>query len=246
MENGPKLAIGVSVVMVVALGIRVGLIYKANHEPGPTRGGDTAERRIDQDFLVYRKKERPTTPADEKDLIGKTIWVAAGGQMDYYPDTGKHAEYQRAVGVLPGAEPLLVQEVFEQKAPTAEPLRIPAGQKQVLLGFTLPKSRDPKTLYALPVGDFDQGSYTFFSDDIFYYDDPHTMYNHWPASAWQHIDKHEAAPGMTEDQVAMALGQVATPSSESVGNRSIQYDNVGHPVTVVFENGKATTVTPGS
>jgi hypothetical protein len=40
MENGPKVAIGVSLVMVAALGIRVGLIYKANHEPGTTRGGD--------------------------------------------------------------------------------------------------------------------------------------------------------------------------------------------------------------
>jgi hypothetical protein len=246
MENGPKVAIGISVVMVLALGVRIGLIYKANHEPGPTRPGETASRKIDPDFLVFRKKMRPSTPADEKDLIGKTVWVAAGGQLSYFPDKGKHADYAKPQGVLPGAEAMVVHEVFEQKAPAGVTMSIPAGQKQVLLGVSLPQSSDPKAMYAVPVGDFDEGSYTFLSDEILFYDDPHQLYNHWPAAVWQHIDKHEAAVGMTEDQVAMALGQVATPSNETAGNRSILYANAGHPVTVEFTDGKATRVSPGS
>jgi hypothetical protein len=245
MEKGPKIALAVTALMVLVIGGEFAWQYHLRHEEGPAP--KTAEDRpVEQDFLVYRKKERPTTPKDEQDLIGKTVWVAAGGQMSYYPDKAKHADYAEPVGELAGAEPLLIHEVFEQKAPASAAVRIPAGQKQVLLGFTMPKSGDPKAMYALPVGDFDEGAYTFFSDDIFFYDDPHQLYNHWPASVWEHIDKHEAAPGMTEDQVAMALGQVATPSGDSVGNRSIQYDNAGHPVSVEFENGKATKVTPDS
>jgi hypothetical protein len=245
MEKGPKIALAVSALMIVVIGGEFAWQYHLRHEDGPAP--KTSETRVvNQDYLVFRKKERPSTPKDEQDLVGKTIWVAAGGQMDYYPEKGKHADYAKPVSQLLGAEPLLVHEVFEQKAPANAAVRIPAGQKQVLLGFTMPKSSDPKAMYAVPVGYFDAGAYTFFSDDIFFYDDPHQLYSHWPADVWAHIDRHEVAVGMTEDQVAMALGQAATPSSDSVGNRSIDYTNAGHPVTVEFENGKATKVTPGS
>jgi hypothetical protein len=245
MENGPKLAIGVTVALVLAVGVRVGLIYKANHEAGPAKAA-TPEVKVNPDYLVFRKKLHPDSLADQRDLIGKTVWMAAGGEMDYYVDKGKHVDYAKPVGAVLDVEPMIIKEVFEEKAPSSgrAVMRVAPGEKQVLLGFTLPHSADPKTLYALPVGYYDQSGYTFYDDDMFFYDDPHQLYNFWPAQMWQHIDNHEPALGMNEDQMAMALGQVASPSSDSVGDRTMTYDNGGKPIVVEFENNKAVKITP--
>jgi hypothetical protein len=248
MENGPKLAIGATAVLVLAVGVRFGITYRANHEDGPERAQPAPSRKIDADDLVFLKKQRPDSLKDERELIGKTIWVSAANQMTYYVDTGKHVDYAKPMGLLQGAEPLIVKEVFEEKAPATgrAVMRIAAGEKHVLLGFTMPKSSDPQKLYAVPVGNYDASGYNFFTDEIFFYDDPHELYKHWGTAMWQHVDKHEAALGMSENQAMMALGQVITPHGDATGNRSVTYDNDGHPVTIEFENNKAVKITPGS
>jgi hypothetical protein len=250
MQKGPKIALAVTAVFVLAVAIRLDFAYKASHQTQtePAMDPSYGERAVSDDDMVVRRKERPDKLADEKTLIGKTVWVAAGGQVSYFPDAGKHADYSHPVGKLLGAEPLAVFEVFEQVAPTSGPgvTSIPPGKKQVLLGFTMPKSSDPKTKYAAPVGSYDDGAYTFYTDEMFFYDDPHTLYRHWGADTWTHIDKHEVVLGMSENQAMMALGQVTTPGSGTLGNQSLTFDNNGHPVTVVFEHDKATKITPGS
>ena len=100
-------------------------------------------------------------------------------------------------------------------------LRIPAGQRHVLLAFTLPKSADPNAQYAVPVGYYEAGNYTFSTDEIFFYSDPHVLYKHWGAAMWAHIDKHEAVPGMSENQAMMALGEVIQPGAGSKGFRHV-------------------------
>ena len=248
MENGKKIALGVTVLMIAVVGVRVGLIYRANHEEGPVPKPAYSESTMTDDDAVTMnlKKQRPDSLKDERALIGKTIWVSAADQMDYFHYANHHADYAHPVGTLMGAEPLIIQDVFEQVAPPKAPvlLRIPAGQRHVLLAFTLPKSADPKAEYAVPVGYYQGGFYTFSTDEIFFYDDPHISYKHWGADAWAHVDKHEVVPGMNENQAMMALGQIIKPSSDSIGNRTVNYDNNGHPVTIVFEKNKAVTVTP--
>jgi hypothetical protein len=246
METGPKIAIGVTAVFVVAIGVRVGLIYKANHEAGPAPAQPLASRKIDEDDLVFLKKQRPDSLKDERELIGKTIWVSAANQMSYYVDKGKHVDYAKPVGLLKGAEPLVVTEVFEEKPPATGPavMRIAAGQKHVLLGFTMPKSSDPKQMYAVPVGNYDATGYNFFTDEIFFYDDPHELYKHWGPAMWQHIDRHEAVLGMSENQAMMSLGQVIVPHGDKTGDRSVTYDNDSHPVTITFEGNKAVKIVP--
>jgi hypothetical protein len=248
MDTGPKIAIGATAVLILAVGIRLGLIYKANHEEGPVRAQPAPSRTIAADDLVYLKKEHPDSLKDERELIGTTLWVSAANQMDYYRDNGKHVDYSKPVGILKGAEPLVIKEVFEQKPPaTGRAIsRIAAGQKHVLLGFTLPNSADPATLYAVPVGNYDSTGYNFFTDEIFFYDDPHQLYSHWGTGMWQHIDKHEAVLGMSENQAMMSLGQVITPHGDKMGDRSVTYDNDGHPVTITFDNNKAVKVQPES
>jgi hypothetical protein len=84
-----------------------------------------------------------------------------------------------------------------------------------------------------------------YNDDLFFYDDPHTLFNYWPAEVWAHIDKHEPALGMSQRQVMMAVGQVQDPHGGTFANRSITFDNAGKPVTIEFQNDKAVKITPG-
>jgi len=246
MQTGPKVALASAGLFVLVVAGLIGNQYRKNHQEGPVRKDPTADIKTDPDNLVFFKKQRPDSLADQRALIGKTIWVSAGGQLDYFLDKGKHVDYAHPVGTLFGATPLLIKDVFEQKAPATGPAvaRIPAGQRHVLLAFTIPNSPDPNTLYATPVGDFDNGSYTMFNDDIFFYDDPHQLYSHWGPTVWAHIEKHEVVPGMSENQAMMALGEVMKPDSDNMGDRNVTYDNNGHPISIEFVKNKAVTITP--
>jgi hypothetical protein len=251
MTKGLKIALGLTVVFVVAIGVQLLWLHHRNvadENAQVHRQNEFVKPTMTEDDAVFLRKQRPDSLKDERELIGKTIWVSAGGQMDYYKDTAKHVDYAKPAGVLLGAEPLLIKDVFEEKAPanSRATFRIAPGQRQVLLAFTMPKSSDPSALYAVPVGNFDGGVYNFFTDEIFFYDDPHVLYKHWGPEMWSHIDKHEAVLGMSENQAMMSLGQTITPHGDTVGERSVSFDNNGHPVTIDFEHNKAVKITPGS
>jgi len=246
MQKGPKVALASAGLFVLVVAALLGNQYRKNHEQGPARKDPYADVKIDRDDMVFLKKERPDSLADERTLIGKTVWVSAGGQMDYYLDKGKHVDYAQPVGTLLGATPLAIKDAFEQKAPSTGRAvqRIPGGERQVLLGFTMPNSSDPKKEYATPVGNYANSLYTLVNDEVFFYDDPHQLYKHWGAETWAHIDKHEVVPGMSENQAMMALGQVMTPNSDATGDRFVTYDNNGHPIVIQFVKNKAVKITP--
>jgi hypothetical protein len=247
MDAGKKLALGGTALLIGLLGVRVYFAYRAHtDQSGPAQTQSIDEPALSDDDAVYPRKMRPDSLKDERELIGKTIWISAGGQLDYYKDSGKHVDYAKPVDTLHGAEPLEIKDVFEQVPPKAgrSTFRIPAGEKHVLLAFTLPNAADPKQLYATPVGYYEGGQYTLFSDEIFFYDDPHVLYKHWGPEVWSHVDKHEATLGMSENQVMMAIGQVSKPGGGEVGNRTVEYDNDGHPLEIEFEKGKAVKITP--
>jgi len=177
MDTGKKFAIGGTVVLLLAVGVRVGLIYHERQEA--EKPAEKADYKSDPDDLVFLKKMRPDSLKDEKELIGRTLWVAVAGEMDYYGYAGRKIDGSKVSGILPGAEPLLVKDAIEQAAPKGLPNRIPAGDRQVMLVFTLPKSADPAKEYVVPVGYREAGSYTFSTDDIFFYEDPHKLYSYW-------------------------------------------------------------------
>lgn len=197
-----------------------------------------AEYKSDPDDLVFLKQEHPMSLKDEKDLKGRTLWVSAGGQMDYFPFHGK-ADLAKSSGLLLSAEPILIKDVVEQVVPAKQAFRIPAGDKQVLLVFT--KAGDPKE-YATPVGYQQGGGYTFSTDQIYFYDDPHKLYDYWGPAVWKAIDEHRAEPGMTEREVQMALGQVSTPHGDVTGDRMVTYEDQGKQKNVTFVKNKATRV----
>ena len=244
MENGKKAAIGATVLLIAVVGIRVGLLVHQRHVDETAVAPAPVESKANPDDLVFLKQMRPDSMKDIKDLVGKTLWVSAGGQMDYYLYAGHKANYAKSEGILLGADPLVVKDAIEQVAPKSATFRIPGGDRQVLLVFTLPKSAKPDTQYAVPVGYQQDGAYTFEMDEIFFYDDPHVLYKHWSADQWAAIDVHKVIPGMSERQVELALGQVSKSESQTYGNRTVTFDDQGHPVDVTFTNDKATNIRP--
>jgi hypothetical protein len=239
MQTGVKVAIGATVVMALAIGIRVGLIYRERSNPGVAVKAPEREKIADDD-LVFLKKKRPSSMADLKELAGTTVWVSAGGQMDYYPYTGKRVVYGKPSGTLLGAEPMAVKGFAESVAPKAATVRIPGGDRQVSMIFTRPGSDDPAKEYAVPIGYHEAGQYTFYTDELFFYDDPHELYKHWGPEVWKAVDAHQVILGMNERQVELSLGQVSKSTSQDYGNRMVVFANLGKPMAVTFEKNHVT------
>ena len=234
---GKWIAAGAAV-LVLAVGGELLYIHHRNALDQATPTSPASNYKMDPDDEVFVKQDHPMSLKDEKDLKGQTIWVSAGGQMDYYPYARGKIDFKSA-GVLLGAEPIVIKDAIEAVAPARTAIRIPVGDKQIFLIFT--HASDPKE-YATPVGFVKDGDYTFLTDQIYFYDDPHKLYNYWGPQVWAAIDAHKAIPGMSERQTQMALGQVSTPHGDDTGNRTVEYFNNNHPENVTFVNGKSTKI----
>ncbi len=236
--NGLKFGLGGALLLVVAVG---GELLYLHHRNAVDAAAPVvkATYKSDPDDLVFLKNQHPMSLKDEKELKGHTLWLSAAGQMDYYPYNGHAVDFAHSQGVLLGAEKIMVKDAVEQVAPKKTAFRIPQGDKQVLLVFT--RDGDGKE-YAVPVGFKQGGDYTFSTDQIFFYDDPHTLYAHWGPAVWKAIGAHQAMVGMNERQVQMALGQVSNPHGEKIGDRMVEFYDGNHPKTVTFVGGKATKI----
>ena len=235
MNNGAKAAIGGTVVLVLAVGGELLWLHHERNAPAVVKAPERAVTADDD--LVFLKQKRPDSMKDIKELVGSTLWVSAGGQMDFYPYAGHAAQYGKSAGTLLGAEPIVVKDAVEQVAPKTATFRIPGGDKQVLLVFTKPNETKE---YAVPVGYKQNGQYTFQTDEIFFYDDPHELYKHWGPEIWKAVDAHQVIMGMNERQVELSLGQVSKSTSKTYGNRMVVFANLGKPMAVTFVNNKVT------
>lgn len=239
MEDGKKAAIAGTLILLAVVGIRVEMIRRERNAPIVLPQKAPTER-ISDDDLVFLKKKRPDSMADIKTLFGSKVWISAGGQMDYYPYVGHTVEYGKSAGTLLGAEPLVIKGAAEQVAPKKATFRIPGGDRQVSLVFTLPESSNPTKEYAVPVGYRQAGEYTFYTDELFFYDDPHELYKHWGPAIWKAVDSHQVILGMNERQVELSLGQVSQSVSNDYGNRVVIFANMGKPMAVTFVKNKVT------
>jgi len=102
MTTGKRTAIGITLALLLALAIRVEVIHHDRNASAPAAPAATAT--VDPDEVVFLKQQRPSSLADVKQLIGATVWVSAGGQLDYYPCAGHRANYAHSAGTLLGAD----------------------------------------------------------------------------------------------------------------------------------------------
>ncbi len=241
MNNGAKAAIGATAVLILAVG---GQLLWLHHERNAPVAVKAPEREvIADDDLVFLKKKRPDTLKDVKELDGLddmgvggwpdgvlSLCGARGSVWQECRDVaGSGADRREGRGGAGGAEGCDVSDSGRRQAGAA-------GVYEA--GITTRKE------YAVPVGYRQAGQYTFYTDEIFFYDDPHELYKHWGPEIWKAVDTHEVILGMNERQVELSLGQVSQSTSKDYGNRMVVFANMGKPMAVTFVKNKVTAFRP--
>jgi hypothetical protein len=217
---------------------RVWSIYEERHAPVVVKE-QPAERKITQDDTVFPRKLYIDDLKSAKALRGKTVWMQAGYTLEYYPYDGHAAELGHKLGLLPSVAALQIIDVEDQSTPPGWLSRIPRGASNFFVVFRKPGDAHA---YAVPVGGVEQGEAKFYTDDLFYYDDPHQLYRYWPGSVWQAIDDHQVKLGMSELQARMSLGQIQQSGSSDYGNRTVVYTAGERKVAVTFAKDRATEI----
>lgn len=232
MSKTAKIVQLVLLVAIVAAGVRVYLAYRER------RIGFEVEKKpevaLNPDYYVTPKKLHPQDLKDAKDLTKQPVWVQSGYRFTYYPYAGR-ADFDHPAGTLAPLEKLDIVNVVLDRTPGS------TTQKQVMALF----DKDGKH-YAFPIGVEENGSYTIYSDDMLFIQDPHELYKHWPAPIWKDIDDHQVKPGMNELQASFAIGMGSPEGTGAENPRIVDFPNNGNPVKITFTNGKATNIEKGS
>lgn len=226
-------------ILMVLAAARVGIIfYERSHEPEVQKPKPplASSYKITLDDYVTPHKLFPfDLKSAREEVAGKTLWMRAGNQVAFYPysSINRAIDPVRKAGVLAPLEKLQIKEVIAQSI---------HGQKQIVTIFT---RQGATAEYGVAVAKMSQGSYDFFINDLFFSDDPHQLYNHWPAEIWDAIDHHQVKNGMNELQASFALGTNIRATAGDYGNRSVQYIDGDHSTMVSFSDNKAVSVEPG-
>ena len=237
MKGWQKFGLATLVLLLIA-GVRIFLVWREHNAPMAQKP-QVERRKLTADDVVLPRKMYIINFKEARELIGKTVWMQSGFALDYYPYVAHHVDFAHKIGVLPSIQELKIQDVVMQKAPAGHVSLIPLGDKQV---FAIFKMANDLKEYATAIGYVQGSDSTYSCDDIFYYDDPHQMYKHWPADVWQAIDQHQVKPGMSELQTTMALGTMQQSDASTIGDRIVSYNSGGKKWMVSFQHDKATTV----
>ncbi len=189
---------------------------------------------LNPDYYVVPKKLYPYDLKSARQLTQQPVWVKEGYRYTIYPFKNGHADFAHEAGLLLPIEKLQIKDVVAQASPAAK------DERQVLAVF----SEEGKD-YAVPIGLEKNGEYKIYSDEMFYIQDPHDLYKHWPADVWQAIGEHRVKPGMNELQTDFAIG-MGVPMPGSSEEKTVNYPNGGKPLSVTYHDGKAAEIKQGS
>jgi hypothetical protein len=234
----------IGAITLLVLAIAAWRIISYEHErnaPGVV-ANKPAERQVSEDQLVFVKRMLIDSMKSARVLNGKSVWMKTGYTVIYYPYRTGRIVFTQPAGWLPPAQELQVKDFVEVTTPPDWASSIPRGPKNAFVVFTEPGRSGE---FAAPVASLDGAQSNWACDDIFFYDDPKTLY-HWPADVWQAVAQHTAKQGMSEFQTTMALGNLQQSDSKDYGNRTVKYVTADqgqtHHFSVAFAGDKATSV----
>ena len=216
-------------------------VWKHRQNPGIISQKDENET-LSKDDLVVMRAFFPQHFEDTLRLEGTTVWMKNGYTMSYFPYSGGHVEFARRVGVIPPAQRMEIKKIIKSAVPADVDDGVAHGSRQALAVFALPGAKD---LYAMPIGSIQGSEEAYYCDMLFFYDDPHKIYDYWPKDVWSAIDAHQVKPGMSEVETRLAIGQNMHPDGTKEGDRTVTYDQDGKSWTVTFVKNKATTIKEG-
>jgi hypothetical protein len=218
---------------------RAAYIFYQRHEDAVAAEKQKKARDVgfaNADYYVIPKKLYPFDLKSAMQLTQQPVWAKEGYRYTYfaYDAASKKVDFEHEVGLLLPIEKLAIKDVV-----TATP-KGKAQNKQVMAVF----EKDGKT-FTVPIGFEADGAYKFYADEMFYYDDPHDLYKHWPADVWQSVDQHQVKEGMNEMQAVFAIGMGVPDAGDTSYSKTVRYPNGGKPVVIVYHDGKAAEIKNG-
>ncbi|MGA8345215.1 MAG: hypothetical protein WB781_25015 [Candidatus Sulfotelmatobacter sp.] len=238
-EAKQKIQLALLLAMVVA-GLRAGYILYQRHEDRVAAEKVKEAANVgysNLDYYVNPKKLYPYDLKSAKQLTQQPVWVKEGYRYTYYryDAANKQVDFAHDAGLLLPIEKLEIKDVV-----TAEPPG--AGQRlQVMAVF----QKEGRT-YAVPIGFEADEQYKIYSDEMFFVEDPHDLYKHWPADVWQAVDDHQVKIGMNEMQADFAIGMGVPDAGSSSDEKTVRYPNGGKPLVIVYHDGKAAEIKAGA
>jgi hypothetical protein len=240
-EAKQRIQLALVAAMVIA-GLRAGYIFYQRYEDRVAT--DKAKQSKDvgysnPDYYVAPKKLYPYDLKTARQLTQMPVWVKEGYRYTYYPynSASKKVDFDREAGLLLPIEQLAIKDVV-MATPVA------GKRRQVMAVF----EKDGKS-YAVPIGFESDGQYTIYSDEMFFIENPHDLYKHWPPDVWQAVEQHQVKAGMNELQADFAIGMGVPDAGDTSYTKTVRYPNGGKPLVVVYHNGKAAEINaapPGS
>lgn len=237
MRTWQKILIPTLITLAVG-GIYLLVVFEHRRSPGVA--GQKQPEQLTADDVAVVRMEFPQHFDDTQELEGKSVWMKNGYSMPYYPYAGGHVEFAKQAGLIPADQRLDVKKIIKAAAPAGVKDNIEHGSRQAMAVFTLPGG---KNLFATPIGYLGSGTEEhYFTDLLFYYDDPHTIYSHWPKDVWAAVDAHQVKPGMSELQTRLAIGMKAQHDGDTEGDRTVTYDVNGKQYAVTYQKDRATAI----
>ena len=238
-EAKKRIQIALALAVVVA-GVRAGYILYQRHEDYVAAQKQEQAKKAgysNADYYVVPKKLYPFDLKSAKQLMQQPVWVKEGYRYTYYPYDAarKRTDFAHEAGLLLPIERLEIKDVETEIGPGA-------GKRRQMMAVFQKEGKN----YAVPIGFETEGQYKIYSDEMFYVEDPHELYKHWPAEVWQAVAQHEVKPGMNELQADFAVGMGTLNAGSSSSERTLRYSNGGKPVVVIYRDGKAAEVRPGT
>jgi hypothetical protein len=228
------------VVAMVVAGLRAGYILYQRHEDALEAERQKQARSVgysNPDYYVSPKKLYPYDLKSAKQLTQQPVWAKEGYKYTYYryDPASKKVDFAHDAGLLLPIEQLAIKDVVTAMPPGA------GQRKQVMATF----QREGKS-YAVPIGFEADEQYKIYSDEMFFIEDPRVLYKHWPADVWQAVEQHEMKLGMNEMQADFAIGMGVPDAGDSSVEKTVRYPNGGKPLVVVYHDGKAAEIKPGT
>lgn len=236
-EAKKKIQIALALALVVAAARAAYIIYQRHEDYVAAQKQQQAKAAgySNADYYVTPKKLHPYDLESARQLTQQPVWVKEGYRYTYYRyvPVVKSVDFKHDAGLLGPIERLEIKDVLAVAAP--------GGRKQVIATF----DKDGHS-YAVPIGFESDGQYKIYSDEMFYIEDPHELYKHWPADIWQAVAQHEVKPGMNELQADFAVGMGVPDAGATSEAKTVHYPNGGKPLVVTYQDGKAAEVKAGA
>ena len=213
-------------------------VWKQRQNPGVI-AQPAASQTLSKDDLAVVRTFSPQHFEDTLRLEGTTVWMKNGYTIAYFRYENGHVQFSKRVGLIASAERLDIKKIVKAAAPASVDDGMSHGSRQAFAVFALPGSAN---LYAAAIGVMAGSEEAYFCDLLFFYDDPHTIYDNWPKDVWAAIDARQVKPGMSELETRMAIGQNIHADSREKGNRTVTYDQNGKHWVVTYVDDKATAI----